>query len=131
MADEKEVDQSPAEGDAADDPASVDDPVARHPLADRIRRAIEAHPILRDEKKLVVSVDGGRASVDGSVFTISMYNQLVELVSRIAGDQDVSFDVVPQIQPPQNRKLEGRVPGVSEGPSPIKRDYSINRRPSS
>jgi hypothetical protein len=112
-------------------PPAPPDPVEAHPLARRIRRAIQAHPVLRDEKKLVVTVKQGTARVEGTVFTRNMHRQLAELVAQVAGDEPVDFAATPQIQAPQDRALEGRVPPVSEGPSSVKRDFSVGhlRRP--
>jgi hypothetical protein len=101
------------------------DPVEQHPLARRLRRAIQAHPILRDEKKLVVTVQDGKARLEGTVFTLRMHLQLAELVERVAAGEAVDFAVTPQIKPPQERTLEGRVPSVSPGPSSVKRDFSV------
>ena len=104
-----------------------DAPEPSHPLADKIRRAIKAHPVLRDQKKLEVNVRGRRVHVDGTVFTIDMYRQLVEMLVLIPGHEELVFSVEPEIKPPENRELEGRVPGVSQGPLPSDPFYSSPR----
>ncbi len=107
----------------ADD--TTDEP--SHPLADKIRRAIQAHPVLRDQKKLEVVVAGRRVRVQGQVFTRDMHRQLVDLLVRIPGADEVLFSVEPEIKPPQGHELEGRVPGISRGPLPSDPYYSTTR----
>ena len=111
-----------------DTPTSeTDDPVARHPLAARIRRAIDAHPILKLQKKIEIGVEGERVILSGTVYTINMFSQLGELVARVAGDDDnVDLDVLPEIQPPAGRALEGRVPPVSPGAGATKSNFSTS-----
>ncbi len=104
-------------------------PEPTNPLAEKIRRAIAAHPILRGQKKLEVVIRGRRVHVQGVVFTRHMHRQLVELLRRIPGAEQIAFTADPEIQAPQKRDLEGRVPGVSQGPSPSNPRFSVERRP--
>ena len=121
------ADEKTPENDGPETPEV--DPVEQHPVAHRIRRAIQAHPILRDEKKLEVGVEDGNAHVSGSVFTINMYDQLVELVNRAAEGAFVVFTAEPQIKPPAGHKLVGRVPPVYQGPAGPRPDYSVDHLP--
>jgi hypothetical protein len=106
-----------------------------NPLADALRRAIAAHPILRDQKKLVVVTPGGAAGgavrLEGSVFTRDMLRQLTELVARLPGGEHVRLAVDTDVRPPQDRKTVGKVPVPSQGPSSVDRGYSVRhvRRP--
>lgn len=106
-------------------PAQPDQPT--HPLLEKIKRAIAAHPILRDEKKLELGMRGRRVEVGGTVFTIDMHRQLVELLARVPGAEEIVFTCKPQIAIPEVRKLEGRVPDASDGPPPSDRWYSVRR----
>lgn len=99
-----------------------------HPLLERVQRAIAAHPILRDEKKLEVRMKGRRVEVGGSVFTRDMHRQLVELLSRIPGAEELLFTCEPQIAAPERRTLEGRVPNVTDAPTPSDPFYSVRRK---
>ncbi len=110
---------------APKEPVAQSDPVESHPLALRLRQAVAAHPVLRDEKKLVITVSNGKARLEGTVFTRFMHRQLAELVERVAGSEPVEFAVQPQIEAPQARALEGRVPVVPEHPSSVERVYSV------
>lgn len=111
----------------ADQDTPTTDPVARHPLAARFQRAIEAHPILKLQKKIEIGLEGERVVVNGTVYTINMWRQLAELLDRVAdGDTNFDMDVLPEIQPPGARKLEGRVPPVSPGAGATKSDFSTN-----
>ena len=112
----------------AEDEVQQDTDAPTHPLLERIKRAIAAHPILRDEKKLELGMKGRRVEVGGTVFTIDMYRQLIELMGRIPGTEDVLFTCEPQIAAPEQRSLEGRVPGVSGGPLPSDPFYSVRRK---
>ena len=112
---------------ADEETALPDAEVHRHPLAARIRRALDAHPILKLQKKVEIGLAGDRVVLSGTVYTINMFRQLVELVERVAGEEDnVDIDVLPEIQPPGNRPLEGRVPPVSPGAGATKRNFSTN-----
>ena len=112
-------DDAPAE-------TTAPDPVDTHPVASKLKRAIAAHPILRDEKKLELTVEDGRAKLAGTVFTLAMHDQLIDLVRRALDDDDtIFFETEPQIQPPQARTLEGKVPRVSPGDGMTKRDFSV------
>lgn len=110
----------------ANDAAEQEQPA--HPLLEKIKRAVAAHPILRDEKKLELGMRGRRVEVGGTVFTRDMHRQLVELLARIPGAEEIVFTCDPQIAAPENRTLEGRVPGVSSGPSPSDPWYSVRRK---
>ena len=106
---------------------SEDDAVLRHPLAARMRRALDAHPILKLQKKVEIRLEGERVIVSGTVYTINMHRQLVELAQRVAGDDpNLDVDVLPEIQPPAGRELEGRVPSVSPGAGATKRNFSTS-----
>jgi hypothetical protein len=96
-----------------------------HPLAVRLRAAIKAHPVLRDEKKLVVRVVNGAVRVEGSVFTRDMHRQLLDLLARFPGGNEVTVLTEPDIAPPRDRTLVGQVPPVSPGAGGTKRDYSV------
>lgn len=98
---------------------------AQNPLADRLERAIRAHPVLRDQKKLHVSAEHGFVRVHGVVFTRDMYRQVLELIDRVAGSERVQVEVEPEIRAPEAPRPEGDVPKVSEGPSNVDRSYSV------
>ena len=66
-----------------------EDLVAQHPLASRLRRAFQAHPVLKGQQKLKVEVELGRAKVTGAVYTQDMLRQVNDIVARVAGDEDV------------------------------------------
>ena len=119
MSDEPAPTTKPEDGSA---------PEPTNPLAEKIKRAIAAHPILRDQKKLEVVTKGRRVHVQGVVFTRHMHRQLVELLQRIPGAENIAFTADPEIGAPQKRELEGRVPGVSQGPSPSNPRFSIERK---
>ncbi len=114
MADEKPQQEAQTEAD----------PLAGSPLAQRVRRAIQAHPILRDQKKLKVTLKGRRVGLEGTVFTRAMHRSLVELISRIEGAEEINFAVDPEIAAPGGRPLEGKVPSPSAGPLPSERNFS-------
>ena len=100
-----------------------------NPLAAKLSRAIQAHPVLRDQKKLKVVSDERSVRLEGTVFTRDMYRQLVRLLAQLPGSEAISFDVEPEIQAPQGHELEGKVPGVSQGPLPSARNYSTYHLP--
>jgi BON domain len=105
------------------DPAPT--PSAENPLAERLRRAIQAHPVLRDQKKLRVEVRDGVVALEGHVFTRDMRRQLDELLWRLPGSEEVRVRVEAEISPPRpDRETEGKVPTVSPGPSNVDRGYS-------
>lgn len=105
----------------------TDDPVARHPLASRMQRAIQAHPILKLQKKIDIRLEGERVVLSGTVYTINMLRQLNELVQQVAAeDNNYDMDVLAEIQPPAGRTLEGRVPPVSPGAGATKSNFSTN-----
>ncbi len=112
----------------ADEQAPTTPEQPTHPLLEKIQRAVAAHPILRDEKKLELGMRGRRVEVGGTVFTIDMHRQLVELLALIPGADEIVFSCKPQIAVPEVRELEGRVPGVSSGPAPSDPWYSIRRK---
>lgn len=111
------------------DDKQIDPDVLANPLAAKVARAIQAHPVLRDQKKLVVKVEGRTVRLEGTVFTRDMFRQLAELVARIPGSEAIAFDVEPEIQAPQRRELEGRVPGVAQDEHPSKPSYSTEHLP--
>ena len=111
------------------EPAPADDPVALNPLALRLRTAFTAHPVLKQQKKLVVEVELGRPKVAGSVYTQNMLRQVEEIVARLAGDQDVILAVEAEVKPVQDRSLEGRVPPVSPGAGSTRRNFSVSHLP--
>lgn len=110
------------------DAPSPADPVASHPIAAQLRRAFAAHPMLKDQKKLHVGVELGRAKVFGSVYTQNMLRQVEEIVARLGG-ADTLLAVEADVRPVQGRTLEGRVPPVSPGVGSAKRNYSVNHLP--
>ncbi len=112
----------------AQDEVSKEQTEPTHPLLERIRHAIAAHPILRDEKKLEIKMKGRRVEVGGSVFTRDMHRQLIELLSRIPGSEDALFTCEAQIAAPERRALEGRVPSVPDAPTPSDPFYSVRRK---
>jgi hypothetical protein len=101
----------------------------RHPIAASLTRAIRAHPILRDQKKLVVKEAHGTVRLEGAVFTQDMLRQLHELVARVPGAEAVRILVEAEVKAPQPRAIVGRVPEVSPGPSNVDRAYSVRRPP--
>ena len=103
-----------------------EDLVAQHPLASRLRRAFQAHPVLKGQQKLKVEVELGRAKVTGAVYTQDMLRQVNDIVARVAGDEDVIVAVEAEVRPAQDRQLEGRVPTVSPGAGATKRNFSIS-----
>jgi hypothetical protein len=107
----------------------VADPVPEpdSPLATAMKRAIAAHPILRDQKKLFVKETAGVVRVEGLVFTQDMLRQLQELVARVPGASAVRIAVDAEVKPPRDRATVGRIPTVSQGPSSVDRNYSIKR----
>ncbi len=109
-----------------DPAASPDDPVANHPLASRLRRAFQAHPVLKGQQRLVVEVEFGRAKVTGAVYTQDMLRQVREIVARLAEGDDVIVAVEAEVRPVQDRTLEGRVPLVSPGAGSTKRNFSTS-----
>lgn len=109
---------------------ATDTEIQGHPLAARVQRAIKAHPILRDQKKLKLEVKDGRAQLTGTVFTRDMFRQLIETLNLIEGAGDIGFDVEPEIQPVDaSKRLEGKVPPVSDGPLPSLREFSVKHLP--
>jgi hypothetical protein len=94
------------------------------PLAERLQRAIRAHPVLRDQKKLQVVAFGGRVRLEGQVFTLDMRRQVDDLLARLPGGDEVQVEVAAEIAPPGRRPTTGNVPPVSPGPSPVDRAYS-------
>jgi hypothetical protein len=94
-------------------------------LLERVKAAIAAHPILRDEKKLSVTTVGGRVRVEGTVFTRDTHRQLVELVASLPGSEGVTVLAQPEIVAPQPRALEGKVPPVSPGAGSAAWNYSV------
>lgn len=106
---------------------SAREAVAAHPLASKMQRAIQAHPILKLQKKLEVQLEGQQVIVRGTVYTINMLTQVRELAAQVAGeDATIQVDAVAEIQPPAGRELEGRVPPVSPGAGATKSDFSTN-----
>jgi len=108
------------------DAAPNEDLVAQHPLASRLQRAFQAHPVLNGQKKLKVEVELGRAKVTGAVYTQDMLRQVNDIVARVAGEDDVIVAVEAEVRPVQDRQLEGRVPPVSPGAGSTKRNFSIS-----
>ncbi|MFM8978940.1 MAG: BON domain-containing protein [Planctomycetia bacterium] len=105
----------------ADTPASPE-----HPLAARLKAAIKAHPVLRDEKKLQVKVVHGVVRLEGTVFTRDTLRQLLEMMGRLPGGNDVAVVVEPEVAPPDpTRRLEGKVPTPSQGGGGTKVNYSV------
>lgn len=120
-------DRAMADDDKKTPENEQDDGVLRHPLAAKMRRALDAHPILKLQKKVEIRVEGERVIVSGTVYTINMYFQLIDLARRVAdGDPNLDVEVVPEIQPPAGRELEGRVPSVSPGSGATKSDFSTD-----
>jgi hypothetical protein len=103
---------------------SVPVPAETSPLAELLIRAIKANPVLRDQKKLVVKTVGGRVRVEGLVFTQDHYRQVLELVAKVPGGDQITVLVEPEVKPPQPRTTVGRIPFVSPGPSSVDRGYS-------
>lgn len=105
---------------------NAETPKASNPLADTIRRAVTAHPVLKDQfKTLDISVKDGRVHLTGTVFTRDMHRQLVELLVRIPGAEEIRFDVDPEIRAPMERKgWEGRVPNDGNVYAPSDPRYS-------
>lgn len=98
-----------------------------HPLAVRLKAAIKAHPVLRDEKKLKVVVVNGVVRLEGTVFTRDTHRQLLEMMGRMPGGQDVAVLVEPEVAPPDGSKtLIGQVPSVSKGAGSTKISYSVS-----
>jgi hypothetical protein len=112
--------------DAATPPTPAE---PEHPLAARLKSAIRAHPVLRDEKKLHVKVVNGAVRLEGSVFTRDTYRQLLDLMSRFPGSDEVTILVETDVGPPQPRTLEGQVPQVSPGAGATKLSYSVSHLP--
>jgi hypothetical protein len=112
--------------DAATPPAPAE---PEHPLAARLNCAIRAHPVLRDEKKLRVNVVNGAVRLEGSVFTRDTARQLLDLMARFPGGDEVIVLVETDIQPPQPRTLAGQVPQVSPGAGGTKHRYSVSHLP--
>lgn len=100
-----------------------------HPVAARLRSAIKAHPVLRDEKKLQVKVVNGAVRLEGSVFTRDTYRQLLDLMARFPGGNEVTVLVETDVSPPEPRTLVGQVPPVSPGAGGTKRNYSVSHLP--
>lgn len=99
-----------------------------NPLAARLRSAIKAHPVLRDEKKLLVKVVNGSVRLEGSVFTRDTYRQLLELMARFPGGDEIAVLVGTDVAPPDGtRTLEGKVPTVSKGAGSTKLSYSVSQ----
>lgn len=108
--------------DAAPAPAAPE-----HPLAARLKTALKAHPVLRDEKKLKVNVVSGVVRLEGSVFTLDTYRQLLELLTRFPGSDEVTVLVETDVAPPRtDRVLTGQVPTVSKGAGATKQSYSVS-----
>ena len=105
---------------AANPPASP-----TSPLLGLVQRAIKAHPVLRDEKKLQIKSVGPIVRLEGSVFTRDALRQLLDLVARLPGNENVRLDVATDVKPPQPRAIVGRVPVASEGPPSTDAVYSI------
>jgi hypothetical protein len=100
-----------------------------HPVAARLKSAIRAHPVLRDEKKLKVTVVNGAVRLEGSVFTRDTYRQLIDLMARFPGGDEVVVLVETDVAPPQPRTLTGQVPQVSPGAGGTKSSYSVSHLP--
>lgn len=113
--------------DAAPAPSAPAGPEPQ--LATRLRSAIKAHPVLRDEKKLAVKVVNGAVRLEGSVFTRDTMRQLVDLVGRLPAGNEVTLLVATDVSPPQPRTLAGQVPPVSPGAGGTKRNYSVSHLP--
>jgi hypothetical protein len=96
----------------------------RPPVADALERAIRAHPVLRDQKKLKIVPAGSGVRLEGQVFTLDMLRQVTELVARLPDADEVRLAVEAEIQPPKARDITGRVPRVSPGPSNVDREFS-------
>jgi hypothetical protein len=97
------------------------------PLATRLKAAIRAHPVLRDEKKLKVVVQNGVVRLEGSVFTRDTQRQLLEMMGRLPGGGEVAVLVEPEVAPPDpTRTLVGQVPSVSKGAGSTKTSYSVS-----
>ncbi len=110
-----------------------DPPAPEHPLAVRLSSALRAHPVLRDEKKLKVKVINGGVRLEGSVFTRDTYRQLLDLMARFPGGDEIAVLVGTDVAPPDgSRALEGKVPSVSPGAGSTKLSYSVSHleRPS-
>lgn len=102
-------------------------PAPEHPLAARLTTALKAHPVLRDEKKLQVKVVNGAVRLEGSVFTRDTYRQLLDLMARFPGGDEVSVLVETDVAPPRgDRTLTGQVPTVSPGAGSTKGVYSVS-----
>ena len=98
-----------------------------HPLAVRLKSALKAHPVLRDEKKLKVVVVGGSVRLEGSVFTRDTQRQLLELMGRLPGGDEIAVLVEPEVAPPRgDRTLHGQVPPVSPGAGGTFSSYSVS-----
>ena len=82
--------------------------------------------MLRDEKKLKVQVVNGAVRLEGSVFTRDTYRQLLDLMARFPGGDEVTILVETDVSPPQPRTLEGQVPQVSPGAGGTKSSYSVS-----
>jgi len=101
--------------------------VPEHPLATRLKAALKAHPVLRDEKKLKVVVVGGSVRLEGTVFTRDTQRQLLELMGRLPGGDEIAVLVEPEVAPPRgDRNLVGQVPPVSPGAGGTKNTYSTS-----
>ena len=83
-------------------------------------------PYSRARRKLQIDVEDGLPKLSGTVFTLDMYRQLIELLKRL-GDEDtqVIFDIEPEMKPPAARELVGKVPAVSPGAGAAKRNFSV------
>jgi hypothetical protein len=100
-----------------------------HPIAARLKSAIKAHPVLREEKKLHVKVVNGAVRLEGSVFTRDTMRQLLDLMARFPGGNEVTVLVETDVAPPEPRPLVGQVPPVSPGAGGVKRSYSVSHLP--
>jgi hypothetical protein len=109
----------------ADPAPATTPPEPENPLAALLKRAIKAHPVLRDEKKLKVVANAGSVRLEGSVFTRDSLRQLLDLVARVPGGQNIPVLVEAEVKPPQPRKIVGRVPVVSPGPPSTDPRYSV------
>jgi hypothetical protein len=94
-------------------------------LATRLKTALKAHPVLRDEKKLKVVVVQGAVRLEGSVFTRDTHRQLLELLARLPAGNEVAVLVEAEVAAPRgDRTLVGQVPPVSRGAGGTKGNYS-------
>jgi len=94
-------------------------------LADRLRAAFAAHPVLGNQKKLRVGVFQGLVRVEGHVFTRDMLRQVDQVVARVAPGEGVRIHVDSEVRPPRPREIRGRVPETSPGGVNVDPSYSV------